>query len=212
MVRIVVERGDFERNFDGESVRRRLACHGMKTEILTYNKSDNISNVTDRIDDDLVAFVAWASKDTQLSLIRNVSLICEESGRDEILPVVCPSFENDDSKGRDEWVERVRGFIHDEAEADAVDVRLVRMGNAYGDLLDRAITNRGESMSIGEKLTEKTKMLLVGSEVIKKKKGGNNLTRRKKGGGDSGGDNNTTTDGEGETKTGSGGIEMRDLI
>ena len=74
--------------------------------------------------------------------------------------VVCPSFEDDDSKD-DEWVERVRGFIHDEAEADAVDVRLVRMGG--GDL-DRAITNRGESMSIGEKLTEKTKLLLVGSE------------------------------------------------
>ena len=210
MVRIVVERGNYERNFDGESVRRRLACHGMKTEILTYNKSDNISNVTDRIDDDLMAFVAWASKDTQLSLIRSVSLICDESGRDEILPVVCPSFEDDDNKGRDEWVERVRGFIHDEAEADAVDVRLVRMGDAFGELLDRAITNRGESMSIGEKLTEKTKMLLVGSEVMKKKKGGNNLTRRKKGGG---GDNNTTTDGKGdEEETKTAGIEMRDLI
>ena len=43
----------------------------------------NGPNMTDRIDNDLVAFVAWTGKDTQLSLIRSVSLICDESGRDE---------------------------------------------------------------------------------------------------------------------------------
>lgn len=214
LVRIVVERGDLERNFDGDSVRRRLACHGMRTEILTYSKDENISVVTDRIDKDLVAFVAWTCKETQLSLIRNVSLICDESGRDEILPVVCPSFGNDDSKGRDEWVERVRGFIHENSEADAVDVRMVRLDAAIGELLDRAITNRGESMSIGEKLTEKTKMLFVGSELKQKDKTRGSLTRRKKGGnGDGNNSNMTTSDGKGEDdETKTGGIEMRDLI
>ena len=141
------------RDEEVDSFRARLSCHGLSLDVLrtdgTNNGGENGASTGPRdltaiarsvganSDRDLVAVVGWIDESDRRGFATTVAETCTARKRRDVLLIVLPTFEDDSRRDR-----ATEATLSGSTFGDAVDVRLIRVQESLGRMLDRAVTNR----------------------------------------------------------------------